>query len=129
MIRLFLIVTTLFMFNTASATSLHPCTPIVELAPILISCNDKDVNYFIEIKTVASPNISICQGPNRYLYQTADVSVSNNDNGTILKQYTLQQNQFSFKLGTLSSEFTFKDLGTTLKDCVTPSHGGVSIGN
>lgn len=118
----------LLSFNAAHATSLHPCTPIVQAQDTHISCRAGAKYYSITIETLMSP--PNCQGDEHYEYDTAKVEISTKS-GKSLGVLTIHNGDFSYSLGVGGSgaSFTSEKNGLKLDDCVTPMNGGFSVGN
>lgn len=111
----------------AGATSLHPCTPIRELAPTQISCRVGSQFYSIKVRTVGSP-VS-CIGTADYVErQTATVEVSEQGRGYQGKM-EIVDGAFDYQLDVDGSQFVSRAFGLNLTDCVTPAHGALSFGN
>lgn len=112
----------LFASLQVSATSLHPCTPMVQAMPTNMYCNDGAVHYSIRIETLMSPAIPMCSGENHYEIHSATVVVSN---GVAKQTLQLQNDEFSYTFST----FVSPKANLNLKNCLVPPHGGFSVGN
>jgi len=121
---------TLIFTTAAQATSLHPCTPLVQAMPSELSCTEGNLRYRIQIDTLMSQSIPICQGNAYQERKTAKGRVTTAE-GDLLYSFTVPHDQFSYTLRMGGSEGTFKSqvLKLDLNDCVSPMHGGFSIGN
>lgn len=107
--------------------SLHPCTPTVQAIPSFISCRDEINNlyYSIEIQTLMSRPLKMCQGENHIEHHTARVRISD-FNGHVADNITIFNNDFTYKLG---DSFTSEIFNLNLKNCISPVPNGFSIGN
>jgi hypothetical protein len=115
-----------FAFVTfAQATSLHPCTPVVPAKPTVIFCNDGGESISIQINTLMSPAKRMCRGKNYFEFKTADVTLPEATEPTVVLdgdfEYTLSPSG--------DATFSSESLGLDLTSCVTPIHGAVSFGN
>lgn len=116
-----------FGFSLAHA-SLHPCTPVIEARPLILSCTNKGVYYGVRIHTVMS-DVRRCPVKDVIEIQTARVKIGDVE-GNIFETLTIPQGEFSYTLGNLG-EGTFKSEahGLDLNDCASPVTGGFSVGN
>lgn len=126
-------VCSLVLSASASATSLHPCTPTVKAQDTILSCKDGSNFVQVRVETLMS-NRRICPDPGQYMeYKTAKLETFNSQ-GTQLGTQTLNHDQFTYSLGgagsTGEASFTvFTSRGPVTLKCVTPVYGGVSFGN
>lgn len=109
----------------ANATSLHPCTPVVEATPSRLNCQRDGYFYTITINTLMS-------GPNcregRIEISRATIAVSNEEQE--ITRLEAQPGTFSYQLGgAREGRFDSDALNLHLRDCVSPMHGGFSVGN
>lgn len=112
----------------AHATSLHPCTPIVEAQDTIISCATNGTYYSIRVETLMS-DVSMCPIDEMVEYNTAKVTVSD-VNGNVSKKIVLGHGEFSYTTNAMGdATFESKKAGLDLKECATPLFGAFSIGN
>lgn len=117
--------------HVAMATSVHPCTPMVQAKPTRIQCLQEGKQYSILIETLMSKPLEMCQGKNYFENKTAKIEISSADSNSVQGQMTLFNGSFEYRLipggqATFHSEI----LDLDLKNCVTPQNGGAfSIGN
>lgn len=110
----------------ANARSLHPCTPSRQAMPTKIVCGDQHLSYVIVIETLMSPP-EICQGKDYYEYKTAKIEISADSKP--VGKVEIYDGQFDYSLGTNRTSFRSEVLSLNLTDCVSPVHGGFSVGN
>jgi hypothetical protein len=129
-------------FQSVQARSLMPrCAPSIDAQPSRLNCV-KEMNvtqvggkqevsrvfYTIVINTKMSP--ASCMDEGHFVeVRRADVSVSTNENGQ-LASIQLKNGTFEYQLGGVQrGSFKADVIGLDLKDCVSPLHGGFSLGN
>ncbi len=129
MSKLSLILVSLTFSVLAQATSMHPCTPTVRAMDIRISCKTETGYARIIISTLMSPAIAMCQGSQHYEYQTAHIQQTDGS-GRVIGKAVLQNGTFSFTLSpTGAATFNSRNARLDYRKCVTPLHGGFSVGN
>lgn len=121
---LFAVFATLFAMNVAHATSLQPCTPIVEAQPSFITCRSGTDYVSIRIHVLMSDSRR-CPYNQSVEYKTAQVEVSN-ASGAVTQKFEIGDGDFEYRL---DSYFKSEKYGMDLKSCVSPINGGVSFGN
>lgn len=115
-------------FSTAQATPAHPCAPVVQARPIIISCSENGLYYGIRIHTRMSDS-RFCPNQDHVEIQTAKIIVSDFD-GNIQKEITIGNRQFTFTLSPIGdATFTSERESLDLKNCSFPMPGGFSVGN
>lgn len=108
----------------------HPCTPTVEARPTVIHCEANNIIYTIQINTLMSRNIPMCQGSNRYETHTAHIELSDEQGLNFAEINISDDSAFEYRLRAPGrSTFKSEKLGLDLNNCSTPLHGGISIGN
>lgn len=128
--------------QTAQARSLMPrCAPVIDMQPSRLNCVKETVVslagnksetlrvfYSIVINTKASP--VVCMETDQYVeVKRATISVSTNELGQA-GTIELLPNQFEYQLGgATKGSFSAPLIGLDLNDCVSPVHGGFSVGN
>ena len=106
------LVTLLIGFNTAQATSVHPCTPSIQAQPTYIYCRQGGNFYSITVNVLMS-NRQQCDEPVEY--KTANVSISD-QKGKVLSTLEIVDGQFSYTLSaTGGATFKSKLLSLDLK--------------
>lgn len=115
--------------NVSYSKSLRPCTPVVPAPLTIMYCHDKKLNYSIEIETLMSRPLDICQGENYSEYHTAKVEIY--DGEKKIQKINLLDGEFEYQLGPVPGDASFKSnrAQLNLNQCVTPLPGGVSFGN
>lgn len=105
------------------------CEPTVKLSPSYMTCKNKEIFYSITFDTLVSPLIQACEGVNSRENTTASIEISN-EKGEVLSKVVLYDGNFT-STSSIGGDGTFQSelLSLNLKGCVSPVHGGFSVGN
>jgi hypothetical protein len=130
MMKSILTLAALFASSTTYARSVHPCTPVVSLKPIYISCVTTTAEFVsVVVRTFESPKLEMCTGDNFFSFVRADVKVSDSF-GNELSSSVLKEGEFDFSLSpTGDATFASDKLPLDIARCVTPLQGGISFAN
>lgn len=120
----------LLSFQAVSATSIHPCTPTVQAQPTHLTCIEPSGYYSIQIDTLMSRPLEMCQGKNHFEYHTATV-LFQPKGATRPTQVVIYNSDLSYTLGNggAPGAFVSPKFGLNLRNCISPMNGGFSIGN
>lgn len=119
--------------SVQSPKKIDPCNPRIRALPTKIYCTANGFNYAIHIETYMSDS-SQCSYENNKEIHTARISITainkedsknNCNNGLIF----LENGEFSYSLSVNGVSFNSEVNNLHLQDCVSPVHGGFSVGN
>lgn len=114
--------------SLAQASSVHPCAPVIQARPTILSCSEGDRVYGIRIDTRMS-DVRLCPVKDMIEINTAQVQVTDFE-GNIFEEFVLPHGDFTYSLGDMENgSFQSKSRGLNLKNCSSPMPGGFSVGN
>ena len=124
MLKYLLLPILLLSFHFSSARSIMTCEPTVVAQPSYLFCRQDNLTYSIEISTLMShPRCT-----ERKEIHTANIEVSDGEN--VVDVLEIQHDDFTYELGSVGAGRFDSDIHDLhLDQCVSPIHGGVSIGN
>jgi len=115
-------------FSVAQASSVHPCAPVIQALPTILSCSEGNRLYGIRIDTRMS-DVRLCPVKDVIEINTAQVRVTDFQ-GNVLEAFVLPHEDFTYSLGNMGNgSFQSQSRGLNLQNCSSPMHGGFSVGN